>query len=144
MAMLDTKIPPPVVGLFFAVVMWFASGVVDSFSMPFGIRVAMGLVLLVIGQCISFAGIRSFRKAKTTINPLKPNSASALVSGGIYQFTRNPMYVGLTTTLIGWAAFLLNPLAFVLVPFFILYITVFQIIPEERALLSLFGAEYEA
>ncbi len=78
------------------------------------------------------------------MNPIKPGAASSLVSSGVYRFTRNPMYLGLSVTLLGWAMFLSNPLALLAVPLFVLYINRFQINPEERVLSSLFGAEYAA
>jgi protein-S-isoprenylcysteine O-methyltransferase Ste14 len=92
----------------------------------------------------SLAGIVSFRRARTTVNPMKPEAATSLVSSGIYRITRNPMYVGLLFVLVAWAAGLssawsmLEPLAF------FLYIGRFQITPEERVLSQLFGAEYSA
>jgi protein-S-isoprenylcysteine O-methyltransferase Ste14 len=52
------------------------------------------------------------------------------------------MYLGLLLTLLGWAAYLANPFALAFVPAFALYITEFQIKPEERILLSLFGEPY--
>jgi protein-S-isoprenylcysteine O-methyltransferase Ste14 len=75
---------------------------------------------------------------------MKPETATALVCGGVYTVTRNPMYLGLLVLLIAWAVYLssawalLGPLAFAV------YITRFQILPEERALGTLFGAEYAA
>ncbi len=78
------------------------------------------------------------------MNPIKPGAASSLVSSGVYRFTRNPMYLGLSVTLLGWAVFLSNWLALLAVPVFVLYINRFQIDPEERVLSSLFGAEYAA
>ena len=78
------------------------------------------------------------------MNPIKPDTASSLVSSGVYRFTRNPMYLGLSVTLLGWAMFLSNPLALLAVPLFVLYINRFQINPEERVLSSLFGAGYAA
>ncbi len=124
--------------------MWFASSLVSPVVVPFGIRVDVALALLVIGQSISISGMMSFRRAKTTMNPIKPDTASSLVSSGVYRFTRNPMYLGLSVTLLGWAMFLANPLALLAVPLFVLYINRFQINPEERVLSSLFGAEYAA
>jgi protein-S-isoprenylcysteine O-methyltransferase Ste14 len=141
---LELKIPPPVVGLCLALLMWAASSLVRPLEIPFGVRVALGLALVFIGQGISISGMVAFRRARTTINPLNPGAASSLVSGGVYRFTRNPMYLGLLLTLLGWAAFLANPLALVLVPLFVLYMNRFQIAPEERALASLFGAEFAA
>ena len=78
------------------------------------------------------------------MNPIKASAASSLVTGGVYRFTRNPMYLGLSITLMGWAVFLSNPLALLAVPLFVLYMEKFQINPEERVLSSLFGAEYAA
>jgi len=124
--------------------MWFASSLVSPVVVPFGVRVGVALALLVIGQSISISGMMSFRRAKTTMNPIKPGAASSLVSSGVYRFTRNPMYLGLSVTLLGWAVFLSNSLALLAVPVFVLYINRFQIDPEERVLSSLFGAEYAA
>jgi len=142
MKFLELKIPPPVLALLVAALMWLASQVMEPPRAPFTVRVAAALALLVVGQTFSIGGMRSFRKAKTTMNPLKPDTASTLVSDGVYRFTRNPMYVGLLITLLGWAAFLWQPLALIFLPLFVLYITRFQIKPEERVLSSLFGDEY--
>lgn len=54
------------------------------------------------------------------------------------------MYLGGLVILTGWAIYLSNPFPFLLVPVYILYIDRFQIIPEERALTSLFGGEFAA
>ena len=124
--------------------MWFASSLVAPVIVPFGVRVGAALALVVIGLSISISGIVSFRRAKTTINPSKPSAASSLVTSGVYRYTRNPMYLGLSVTLMGWAVFLSNPLALLAVPLFVLYVNRFQINPEERVLSSLFGAEYAA
>ena len=141
---LELKIPPPVVALCFALFMWQASKLVPPVHLPFGLRVSVAIVLVAAGLAMSIAGVVSFRRARTTINPTKPTAASALVSTGVYRFTRNPMYVGLALCLMAWAAFLSNVLALILVPLFVSYINRFQINPEERALLQLFGGEYTA
>jgi len=51
------------------------------------------------------------------------------------------MYLGFLLILLGWAAFLSNVLALVLLPAFILYMNRFQISPE-RVLASLFAHDY--
>ena len=76
------------------------------------------------------------------MNPIKPSAASSLVTGGVFRFTRNPMYLSLLLYLLAWAAYLSNWLALLFVPVFVLYINELQIKPEERALAVLFGAEY--
>jgi protein-S-isoprenylcysteine O-methyltransferase Ste14 len=64
------------------------------------------------------------------------------VTSGIYGFTRNPMYLGMLFVLIGWALYLGNALALLLLPVFIFYMNRFQIEPEERVLTTLFGPEF--
>src|SRR5687767_15988064 len=140
---LELKVPPPVVALCLACLMWFAPSLGQP-EVPLQVRVGMALVLVLIGQSISIAGMVAFRRARTTINPIKASAASSLVPTGVYRFTRNPMYLGLLLTLLAWAVFLFNPLAVLWVVVYVLYITRFQIIPEERVLAFLFGAEYEA
>jgi protein-S-isoprenylcysteine O-methyltransferase Ste14 len=98
----------------------------------------------VAGAVIGGLGFASFIRAKTTVNPMKPDSSSSLVVSGIYQFTRNPMYLGFLLGLFGWAIFLSNALAFFLLPAFIAYMNRFQIEPEEKALARLFGEQFVA
>ncbi|MEM7291268.1 MAG: isoprenylcysteine carboxylmethyltransferase family protein, partial [Pseudomonadota bacterium] len=61
---------------------------------------------------------------------------------GIYNFSRNPMYLGLSFVLTGFGLWLGNFAALFLVPCFVAYITRFQIIPEEEILHEKFGTEY--
>lgn len=69
-------------------------------------------------------------------------NALELNTHGVYRVTRNPIYVGLACVLLAWAAFLAVP--WVLIgPFaFVAYITRFQIVPEEHALVTAFGEAY--
>jgi protein-S-isoprenylcysteine O-methyltransferase Ste14 len=54
------------------------------------------------------------------------------------------MYVGFLLILLGWAAHLSNALSVLVIPAFVLYMTVFQILPEERALEARFGPAFAA
>ena len=83
-----------------------------------------------------------FRRAQTTINPLKPHLASSLVVHGMYRVSRNPMYLGLTLVLTAWALCLGSLSPWIVVALFPVIITVLQIIPEERVLEKLFGEAY--
>ena len=91
---------------------------------------------------MALAGAVAFRKYRTTVNPMHPESTTALVTTGIYSFTRNPMYVGLLLVLAAWAAWLSNLLALVILPVFVAYVSRFQIVPEERALAARFGEQF--
>ena len=66
------------------------------------------------------------------------------IVSGIYNFTRNPMYLGFLIALFGWGVFLSNALALVLIPGFVIYMNRFQIRPEERALASRFERDFSA
>lgn len=124
--------------------MWLTPVFGQPLDVPFRVRLGVALALVLIGQSISISGMVAFRRARTTINPIKASAASSLVRTGVYRFTRNPMYLGLLLTLLAWAAFLSNPAALLFVPVFVLYINRFQIKPEEQVLSSLFAEEYTA
>ena len=144
MRFLELKVPPPVVALFMAGLSWLAAWAAPNLGFVLPHRNAIVLALFVAGVCVAVLGVASFRRARTTLNPLKPEKSSALVVSGIYRYTRNPMYLGLLLVLLGWASFLSNALAFVCLPVFILYMNRFQIDPEERVLASVFGQEFTA
>jgi protein-S-isoprenylcysteine O-methyltransferase Ste14 len=144
MNVLELKIPPPIVALVLALLMWLTPAIAGLVQIPYSARVLCAVVLVCVGQGIGIAGMVAFRRARTTVSPVKPSLTSSLVIRGVYRYTRNPMYVGFSLTLLAWAVFLANPLAALWVVMYVLYITRFQIIPEERVLVSLFGAEYEA
>jgi protein-S-isoprenylcysteine O-methyltransferase Ste14 len=141
---LELKVPPlAVVGLT-AALMWLASRAVPAFAIAFPARNVLAVGLAVTGAATIILGVLSFRRAKTTVNPMAPSSSSSLVRSGVYALTRNPMYLGFLLMLLGWAIFLSNAIAFLFLPAFILYMNRFQIEPEERALTSLFGQEFVA
>jgi protein-S-isoprenylcysteine O-methyltransferase Ste14 len=141
---LELKVPPPVVILLSGVLMWLVKRAVPSWNFALPGHVLFGVLLIGVGLATGSVGVRTFRRAKTTTNPLKPESASSLVDWGIYAITRNPMYMGGLVMLTGWAIFVSNAFAFVFLPLYFLYINQFQIVPEERILTSLFGQEYVA
>jgi protein-S-isoprenylcysteine O-methyltransferase Ste14 len=144
MRVLELKVPPPLVALVLALLMWLTPAGAGFMQIPYPARLVGAVVLVCLGLGISIAGIVALRRAKTTVNPVKAGLASSLVIQGAYRYTRNPMYVGLLLTLLAWAVFLANALAILWVVVYVLYITRFQIIPEERVLTSLFGAQFEA
>jgi protein-S-isoprenylcysteine O-methyltransferase Ste14 len=141
---LELKIPPPVVAALLATLMWLAASAVPSMRFEIPARRAIAACTGIAGLAFSISGVVSFRRARTTVNPLKPETASSLVVSGPYRLSRNPMYVGLALVLSAWAMLLAHALAFVFLPAFILYITRFQIRPEEEAMTKRFGEEYAA
>lgn len=117
---------------------------------PFGYTVVVpytdeaGTVFMVLGMAIIAAGMTQFARAKTTVNPINLANSTALVTGGIYEYTRNPMYLGLFFILLGWGLHIDSPVNILCIALFVLIITYWQIKPEEAALREIFGEEYEA
>ena len=142
MRSLELRIPPPVAGLLVATGMWAVAHLPPLLQLPKLVRLLVAAALGGIGIAIAIGGVMSFRRAKTTVSPLKPETSAALVSTGVYSFTRNPMYLGMVLALFAWAAYLSSVWSLVGPVFFALYITRFQIVPEERALDRLFGAPF--
>ena len=134
MRALELKIPPPVVAGVTAAAMWKLARVAPTLEVHGLPRVPLAAALALTGVAIDIAGLISFRRAKTTINPMKPGTAAALVTSGIYRISRNPMYVGLVFVLAGWAVYLSSAWSMLGPAAFILYINRFQIAPEERVL----------
>jgi protein-S-isoprenylcysteine O-methyltransferase Ste14 len=122
--------------------MWAVAMETVALPVNTSLRCTVAGTLFFLGIVIAGLGEVAFHKAKTTSNPLKPQTASSLVTSGVYRFTRNPMYAGVAAWLLGWAAFLAVPWAFLGPILFIAFITRFQIIPEERALKARFGSDY--
>ncbi len=122
--------------------MWAASDTGPQFAIPHQVKFAVAGLLIAAGTAFDLLGLIAFHKSRTTINPLRPERTSALVTGGIYRITRNPMYVGMALLLLAWAVYLSALLPLIGVPVFMLYITCFQIRPEERVLRGIFGEEF--
>ncbi len=141
---LELKVPPPAAALLAALAMWLVAYGLDGLSFALPERRVVSIVLAAAGIAISTAGTWSFWRARTTVNPTRPEATSSLVATGIYRFTRNPMYLGLFLVLAGWAAHLANAAALAGPLLFALYVTRFQILPEERALTTKFGPEFDA
>jgi protein-S-isoprenylcysteine O-methyltransferase Ste14 len=139
---LENRIPPPVVAVLVAAAMWALGRWWPLYRFEFPAPALTGLAVASIGGVISGLGAREFRRAKTTVNPLHPERASAVVTSGVYRYTRNPMYVGILFVLLGCFVAFGGVSAVVGLPLFVLYITRLQIQPEEKALQVKFGSDY--
>lgn len=144
MTSLELKIPPVAVFLFCGIGMWLLGLLLPQLSLNLpGSRLVAGFVACA-GLAVAVSGVLAFRTAKTTVDPRYPEKSSSVVTRGIYNRSRNPMYLGLLLVLLGWAVFLRHLLPFAVLPVFIIYMNRFQIIPEERAMQATFGDEYSA
>lgn len=144
MKTLELVIPPPVIMLTTALIMWLLSVFFPTFARDVINSYTGAVIVGLVGLGISVAGAVSFIRAKTTLDPRRPADASELVTSGIYRFTRNPMYLGILFMLIGWGLYLGNVLSLLFSIAFVLYIHPYQIRPEERLLQEKFGADFIA
>jgi protein-S-isoprenylcysteine O-methyltransferase Ste14 len=142
MPWLELKIPPLLVWLGFAGAMLGVARAAPGLSFTLILSPALALAMAALGGAVAVAGVIAFRDKRTTVNPLTPNASSSVVSSGVYRVSRNPMYLGFLLALAGWAVYLSNTGAALLLPAFVAYMTQYQIKPEERALLAKFGQEF--
>ena len=142
---MELKVPPPVVALLVGVIMWQATGYTgDVWLLIFEGQFVVCAVIASAGFVIDGFALWRFMRARTTVNPIKPTNASALVTTGVYRYTRNPMYVGNFIFLVAWIVWLGAPLNAMFLVLYVLYMNRFQIAPEERILSEKFGEEYRA
>ena len=137
---IKTKFPPPLVALTFGFLINYTKNIFPKIEIRWGD--IFGSIIIIFGIIIIISAIVLFKKYKTTITPLKPSKATKLITDGIYKFSRNPMYLGLLFVLFG-ISIILNPTGgLFLIPLFILYLNIFQIVPEENAMVDLFKDEF--
>ena len=142
MKFLELKIPPAIVFLISGAAVWAVSNFIPSLNKSLLWTDWLSGFFAVAGGAIIVAGLYEFHRAKTTVDPMKPNSASSIVNSGIHHFTRNPIYLGILFILSGFAFKSSNILSPLFLIGFVLYMHRFQIIPEEKALSEKFGDEY--
>jgi protein-S-isoprenylcysteine O-methyltransferase Ste14 len=138
------RIPPLAVWLLAAALMWLASWSAPDFGYTLSASSILAVCLALVGTGTCMLGVASFRRAATTLHPLRPATSSTLVVTGVYRLSRNPMYLGLLVVLLGWAVCLSNAVAFIWLPAFVLFMNRCQIAAEEAALEARFGASFAA
>ena len=137
---MNNKIPPPIVTFICGIAIYLSKTFFNQFYNYNNNTIS--LFLLILGLLVFISAVKSFRKHKTTVNPLEPRKASSLVTTGIFKFSRNPMYLGMLIILLS-ISFRFNLIGGIIISlFFYFFITKFQIIPEEVAMNELFGNEF--
>lgn len=101
-----------------------------------------GGVLLVAGMALLVIAGGLFKKADTDMIPFR--EVSALVTGGVYRISRNPMYLGMALVLLGCAVTVGVVSALLVPPLFMIIIHHRFILPEEALLRDLFPDAYPA
>ena len=138
---MKTKIPPPIIALVMIVLIYLSSLLIVPTT--FNYQNSLSILVLIMGLACVLPSFRLFARYKTTISPLTPSDTAALVTEGMYRYSRNPMYLGLLLLTIASTIWFGTWLGIIINIVFIFLINFLQIIPEEEALLEIFGEEYE-
>ncbi|MBT8082227.1 MAG: isoprenylcysteine carboxylmethyltransferase family protein [Gammaproteobacteria bacterium] len=142
MQRLELKVPPVVVFLVIGAAMWLVAKQVPQATVHIPRPLPVAIAFSLAAAWLGVKAILDFRRHGTTVHPHYPEKASTVVADGVYRYTRNPMYLALVVVLLAWAVRLGNLASFAGLPLFVAYMTRFQVKPEERILLSKFGAPY--
>jgi len=139
---MELKLPPVVVLFIFALLMYLLDRFLPFGEFEFFGRYYLSAGLIILAVLIGFISLGQFFRTKTTVDPTKPNKASALVTSGIFAFSRNPMYLSMLLLLLAFGLRLGNAFNVLIAAGFVSYMNRFQIAPEEKALTKLFGKEF--
>lgn len=129
---------------------WFFLAIVAMIGLNWTFRVKQlwdapityfGIALIGIGITIAIGCVDLFRQKETTIKPF--SQSSYLLTEGLYQYSRNPIYLGMILTLVGLWMFLGNLAPVLVIPIFALIIQERFIKIEEQMLEEKFGTQYQ-
>ena len=137
---MKTKIPPPILALIMIAIIYLSSFIVETFTSSY--QTALSVLVVFVGLGCALPSFRLFAKNKTTISPFTPSETTALVTAGMYRYSRNPMYLGLVLLNIAATIFFGTWFGIIIVATFIFLLNLLQIISEEEALLDIFCDEY--
>jgi protein-S-isoprenylcysteine O-methyltransferase Ste14 len=139
---MQLRVPPPLIVVAGALSAWGAAHAWPAATLLLPGQRSLGAAMIVAGAIANVAPKLHFRRAGTTVNPLHPRRASALVQSGLHRYSRNPMYLGHALMLLGWMLCLGHPAAGVSLAFYLRYIDRVQIPREEAALRERFSTDY--
>ncbi len=136
----SSKMLPPtylLIAIAVMVVLHFMFPIMTIVSLPWNL---LGIVPLVVGVVINMVADNTFRRANTPIKPFE--EPTALVTSGMYQVSRNPMYLGLVLILVGIAILLGSVMPYIVIPVFMILIEKSFIRVEEQGLEQKFGQQW--
>jgi protein-S-isoprenylcysteine O-methyltransferase Ste14 len=142
MEKLELRLPPALIAVVFASLMYFTARLLPVGAFEFFGRQWLQWALLAMAFLTGLLAVLRFLREGASLNPHHPEYAKKLVTGGIYNYSRNPMYLSLLLLLLAWGLYLGNAFNTLLAALFVGYMNRFQIGPEEQVLASRFGAAY--
>jgi protein-S-isoprenylcysteine O-methyltransferase Ste14 len=136
------KLPPALVflifgGLMYLLCMYLPVGYFDFFG-----RFVLVKFFIILGILIAVIAMIQFFRHKTTLDPMDLSKTKKLVTGGVYNYSRNPMYLAMLLFLLAWGLWLGNVFNTLFAAGYVAYMNRFQIGYEEKALSAKFGKPY--
>ncbi|MGE0742773.1 MAG: isoprenylcysteine carboxylmethyltransferase family protein [Hyphomonadaceae bacterium] len=136
-------VPPPLWALVLLAATYGLSLLPGLRDLPVWQTRPAGLIVIVLALAILLAAMVQFRLANTQLLPNSPTN-NALVSGGVFALTRNPMYLAMTLFCVGGALWMGRP-AMMLAPLLMWAVANFVFIPfEEAKMRRQFGEQFDA
>ena len=102
--------------------------------------IIFGFGLIGLGFLLAFNSIARFVRAKTGVVPF--SESTTLITEGFYKYTRNPMYVGMNSFLLGLLIILNNPINFIFLIIFFFIVRNLFVVKEEVQMEETFGEDY--
>jgi len=136
----EKKVLPPtyfMISLFAVVIVHFVIPIVQCIYFPWNL---FGLLFLIFGGVLNLLADKDLKKYETTVKPFE--YSSKLITDGIFSFSRNPMYLGMSLILLGESILFGSLSPYVIVIIFTLLIQYIFIKVEEEMLLEKFGTEF--
>ncbi len=136
--------PPPLIYLGFLLAGWGLAQVLPDPGLELTdlARRSIALVLIVTGLVVDGAAAGQFRRLRTNVEPWKPSTA--LATGGLYRFSRNPIYVGMAVVFVGFAVAMDSLIALAALIPCLVTIDRLVIVREETYLAARFGEAFAA
>lgn len=140
--MLTLRIPPVAQAVLAILLIWVLNRYVPLSRIQFIYQHIAAFTVAGLGAVVALSAVYAFIKLKTTVDPRRPERARELVIVGIYNYSRNPMYLGILLAISGAALYWGALSSILVIIFFVGFIRKYQIEPEEAALRKKFGDQY--
>lgn len=137
-------VPPPLILAVSLLIGWGLTRVMADPGLGVGwdVRRYVAFVLIAGGILLDGVATGQFRRLGTRPEPWKPTTA--LATGGLYRFSRNPIYIGFALIYVGVAVAMDSLITLALLAPSMVLVDRLAVIREERYLAARFGAEWDA
>ena len=124
--------------LLLIVILYFVFPIKTIIIFPWNLT---GLIPGIAGAVLNIIADKDFKKANTTVKPF--DKSSTLITNGVFQISRNPMYLGMVLILISASMITGTISPFFVIPPYIIFMQIVYINEEEKMLEAEFGDDWK-